>query len=206
MTGLWRQPAGGWLSFGRSTPAAFMRSHACRLNGKLTADAFNPDGKYLQVLSGGKCKDDQHDLTVDCRRRFLETWESMGYGRAVTASHSDTIESIGFQPGNQFITTMTNIYEGDNARIWRVSDGVEMKNLNVRFDHPLLSILPPRNTSASSDSRYVLTGSAGAWDVWDTLSRTKIQVTTAGVEEDKLEASDALSRCQPVGVQREKER
>lgn len=137
--------------------------------------AFTPDGKYLHILSGGVCQ----DSTVECRRRFLETWESNGHWQALAVSHTDAIESLAFQSGDQFISTITSGYGDDNRHMWRAADGTEIKTVNERDEKNVSA------KAASSDVHYVVTETEDALYVSDSRG-VKIAVETTGVDENKF--------------------
>jgi WD40 repeat protein len=160
---VWKKSAGGYFEIARMP-----------IERRIDELAFTPDGKYLHVLSGGVCQ----EATVDCRRRFLETWEATGYWQALTAPYSDAIESIAFQSGDKFIAAIINNYSDDNRRFWQVSDGAEVKNLNERSGEDVRS---------SPAVRYFVNEDEDGWYVSDTLSGAKIPVTTAGVAQERLE-------------------
>jgi WD40 repeat protein len=136
--------------------------------------SFNGDGKLLHVLSGGACQ----TPTAECRRRSLETWESTGYWEAVIAPHSEAIEALAFQSGDQLITTVNTGFGDENARVWRASDGAEMKDLNVRADPDVRYV----------DARHIVGVNEGVFYVLDIPSRRKTPVTRPSVEVDTVES------------------
>ena len=85
--------------------------------------AFNSEGTRLTVLSTGKYPMPGGEYTA----QNVEVWESQGYWQAAKSPHRSEIQALNFQPGNQFITTLTR-YGENKVRMWNASDGQEIKN------------------------------------------------------------------------------
>ena len=92
---------------------------------RVTTLAFSPDGKQLATGGGTPSRDGE-----------LKLWRVADgtLARAIPKTHADTINSVAFSPDGEFLATAA----GDRfARIWRVSDGSRVANLEGHTGHVL---------------------------------------------------------------------
>ena len=128
--------------------------------------AFNSEGNRLTVLSTGVYPMPSGEY----RAQNVEVWESQGYWQAAKSPHRSEIQALNFQPGNQFITTLTS--HGENkVRMWNASDGQEIKN-------PKLAVADDAMAEFSTpDMRLVvLRDDKDVWSVRDVLAGSEIPV------------------------------
>ncbi len=92
---------------------------------RVTALAFSPDGKLLATGGG-----------TPSREGELKLWRVADgtLARAIPKPHADTINSVAFSPDGESLATAA----GDRfARVWRVSDGERVANLEGHTGHVL---------------------------------------------------------------------
>ncbi len=92
---------------------------------RVTTLAFSPDGKLLATGGGTPSRDGE-----------LKLWRVADgtLARSIPKTHADTINSVAFSPDGEFLATAA----GDRfARVWRVSDGSRVANLEGHTGHVL---------------------------------------------------------------------
>jgi len=136
------------------------------VNQIIQSSAFNAEGNRLILLSSGTYPTQGGEY----RAQNVEVWESQGYWQAAKSPHRSEIDALKFQPGDQFITTLTR-YGENKVRVWNASDGQEIKN-------PKLGVAKTAMAEFSTpDIRFVaLRDDKDVWSVRDVLAGSDIEV------------------------------
>jgi WD40 repeat protein len=138
--------------------------------------AFHADGKKLSTLSIAT------ELNIAAEQaaskpapRVLETWEMRGYREAFSASYEGEINGLAFGTGDEFVTTVSEGYQDDKVRVWRVGDGSEVKSANLMpqdAKEKPLEVTPDLRYIVGARSRVSLgVEDVAGYRVWDAQAR-----------------------------------
>ncbi|MHA3771199.1 WD40 domain-containing protein [Verrucomicrobiota bacterium sgz303538] len=120
---------------------------------RVTAVAFSPDGKLLATGGGTPSRDGE-----------LKLWrvEDGTLVRHIAKAHADTVNAVAFSPDGELLATAAS---DRFARIWRVTDGTRIGNLEGHTGHVL-------SVAWRADGLALATGGADrTLRVWDLATR-----------------------------------
>jgi WD40 repeat protein len=158
-----------WKRFTRS---GYREVARIPVNQSIRSGAFNSEGNRLTILSTGMYPMPGGEYAA----QNVEVWESQGYWQVAKSPHRSEIQALKFQPGDQFITTVTR-YGENKVRVWNTEDGRESKD-------PKLAVSEKAKAEFSTpDLRFVvLKNDKHAWSVKDVLAGTEIPVVEPNLE------------------------
>ena len=126
---------------------------------RVLALAFSPDGKVLATGGGTPSRDGE-----------LKLWRvaDATLVRQIAKAHADTINALAFSPDGDFLATASS---DRLARIWQVSDGARVANLEGHTGHVL-------GIAWRADGLAIATGGAdNSVRLWDVATRKQTKIT-----------------------------